>query len=97
MSLGEELDPAMIDERVAEALEEIERQTHAKVLIIEDEPIIAMDIRTIVQDLGHEVVGIAKTKSEALQLSKQLSLKLYFSTVRRFQRTRLAAHPEAAF
>src|SRR5688572_10042275 len=46
-----------VDALVAEAHAEIERQTRAEVLIIEDEPIIAMDIETIVRDLGHSVTG----------------------------------------
>ena len=46
-----------VDSLVVEALEEIERQTLADVLIIEDEPIIAMDIETIVRDLGQNVVN----------------------------------------
>src|ERR1043165_6790508 len=46
---------AEVEALVAEALAEIERQTHADVLIIEDEPIIAMDLETIVRDLGHTV------------------------------------------
>ncbi|MFC7536620.1 response regulator [Sphingomonas sp. GCM10030256] len=55
-----------VDNLVAEALEEIERQTLADVLIIEDEPIIAMDIETIVRDLGHNVTGVAVTRDEAV-------------------------------
>ncbi|MGN6122297.1 MAG: response regulator [Sphingomonas oligoaromativorans] len=51
---------------VADALAEIERQTHADVLIIEDEPIIAMDLETIVRDLGHGVTGVAVTRDEAV-------------------------------
>jgi DNA-directed RNA polymerase specialized sigma24 family protein/CheY-like chemotaxis protein len=51
---------------VADALSEIERQTHADVLIIEDEPIIAMDLETIVRDLGHGVTGVAVTRDEAV-------------------------------
>ena len=35
-------------------------------LIIEDEPIIAMDIETIVRDLGHSVTGVAVTRDEAV-------------------------------
>lgn len=58
---------AEVDQLVAEALGEIERQTHATVLIIEDEPIIAMDLETIVRDLGHEVVSVAVTRDEAVQ------------------------------
>ncbi|MEA1014943.1 response regulator [Sphingomonas sp. LY54] len=55
-----------VDNLVAEALAEIERQTRAEVLIIEDEPIIAMDIETIVRDLGHNVTGVAVTRDEAV-------------------------------
>jgi CheY-like chemotaxis protein len=55
-----------IDNLVQEALGEIERQTLADVLIIEDEPIIAMDIETIVRDLGHSVTGVAVTRDEAV-------------------------------
>ena len=56
-----------VEALVAEALAEIERQTRAEVLIIEDEPIIAMDIETIVRDLGHIVTGVAVTRDEAVQ------------------------------
>ena len=58
--------PDEVERLVAEALAEIERQTRAEVLIIEDEPIIAMDIETIVRDLGHSVTGVAVTRDEAV-------------------------------
>jgi CheY-like chemotaxis protein len=58
--------PEDVEGLVAEALAEIERQTRAEVLIIEDEPIIAMDIETIVRDLGHSVTGVAVTRDEAV-------------------------------
>src|SRR5207237_8344007 len=58
--------PKDVDNLVAEALDEIERQTLADVLIIEDEPIIAMDIETIVRDLGHNFTGVAVTRDEAV-------------------------------
>ncbi|QUT06585.1 response regulator [Sphingobium phenoxybenzoativorans] len=59
--------PADIESLVNEALKAIEEQTRAKVLIIEDEPIIAMDIETIVRDLGHDVTAIAVTRDEAVR------------------------------
>ena len=40
-------------------------------LIIEDEPIIAMDIETIVRDLGHNVTGVAVTRDEAVAQARQ--------------------------
>lgn len=58
--------PDDVDRLVADALSEIERQTRARVLIIEDEPIIAMDLETIVRDLGHDVTAVAVTRDEAV-------------------------------
>jgi CheY-like chemotaxis protein len=66
-----EVDTSEVDDLVADALSEIENQTRAKVLIIEDEPIIAMDIETIVRDLGHDVTGVAVTRDEAVALAME--------------------------
>jgi DNA-directed RNA polymerase specialized sigma24 family protein/CheY-like chemotaxis protein len=66
-----EVTPDEVEQLVAEALREIEKQTHARVLIIEDEPMIAMDIETIVRDLGHEVTGVAVTRDEAVALAME--------------------------
>ena len=63
--------PADVDSLVSEAMTEIERQTHADVLIIEDEPIIAMDIESIVRDLGHNVTGVAVTRDEAVAQARK--------------------------
>lgn len=51
---------------LATAREEIARQTKARVLIIEDETLIAMDLHDIVTRLGHEVVGAADTARKAV-------------------------------
>lgn len=48
---------------------EISDQVKTSVLIIEDEPIIALDIEAIVRDLGHDVTGIARTHKEAVALA----------------------------
>ncbi len=39
------------------------------VLIIEDEPIIAMDLEALVESLGHRVCGVARTQKEAVALA----------------------------
>jgi CheY-like chemotaxis protein/DNA-directed RNA polymerase specialized sigma24 family protein len=62
-------DPATVEALLAEAVAEIDRQTRARVLIIEDEPLIAMDIEAVVQELGHDVIGIAVTRSEAVAMA----------------------------
>ena len=48
------------------ANKEIAEQISTDVLIIEDEPLIAIDLQNVVEDLGHHVVGVARTHREAL-------------------------------
>ncbi|HEV2896686.1 MAG TPA: response regulator [Pseudaminobacter sp.] len=50
---------------LSQASAEISRQVATDILIIEDEPLIAMDIEEMVEGLGHRVVGIARTHAEA--------------------------------
>ena len=56
------------EDLVAIAIAEMERSMAGKVMIIEDEAIIAMDIHSIVSDMGHEITGIARTRSAAVEL-----------------------------
>ncbi|MEN9709881.1 MAG: hypothetical protein RIQ68_2289 [Pseudomonadota bacterium] len=46
---------------------EIAEQIRTDVLIIEDEPFIALDLQTLVEELGHHVIGIARTHKEAVK------------------------------
>ncbi|WP_342069843.1 response regulator [Yoonia algicola] len=56
---------------IAAANEELSANVRGRVMIIEDEPIIAADLTDIVSSLGHEVTGVARTHSEALTLGAQ--------------------------
>lgn len=57
---------AEIGELLDVAGRQIADQLRTEVLIIEDEPIIAMDLEAMVEDLGHSVQGIARTHQEAI-------------------------------
>ncbi len=61
-----------IETLVAEALHEIENALATRVLIIEDEPVIAADLESLVGDLGHDVTGNATTYGEAVTLARQI-------------------------
>lgn len=65
--------PEEFADLLAQAGQEISRQVATDILIIEDEPLIALDIEQIVTDLGHSVSGIARTHKEAVELYKQTS------------------------
>ena len=59
--------------RAASDLEAARAELHAgavaRVLIIEDEPIIALDLQQLVENAGHEVVGLASSEEEAVALA----------------------------
>ena len=59
---------AQIGQLIDEAASEIARQVATDIMIIEDEPLIAMDIEQMVESLGHRVTGIARTHAEAVAL-----------------------------
>jgi len=63
------IDAGTVDELVATALEEIENQTRAKVLIVDADASFSKDLKSIIEDLGHQVIGIATTKREALGMA----------------------------
>lgn len=54
---------------VEECGRELAAEISTDVMIIEDEPMIAMELETLVLGLGHKVTGIARTRSEALLLA----------------------------
>ena len=57
---------AEVGRLVAEAVAELDRQTATQVLIIEDEPLISLDLSEIVESLGHGVTTIARTADQAV-------------------------------
>jgi DNA-directed RNA polymerase specialized sigma24 family protein/CheY-like chemotaxis protein len=57
-----------VEALVQEAVEEIDRETATSVLIIEDEPLISMQLEDLVTSLGHEICGTAATRSQAQQV-----------------------------
>lgn len=61
------ISPAECDSLVLRALDDIARQRPSRVMIIEDETIIALDLSDIVNSLGHTVVGQARTAKDAIQ------------------------------
>ena len=52
-----------------------------KLLIIEDEPIIAMDLRMLVQDCGHTVIGIAATEADAVRMAAEGDARLILADI----------------
>jgi CheY-like chemotaxis protein len=50
---------------------ELADQIATDVLIIEDEALISLDLESLAESLGHRVVGVARTKNDAMKLAAQ--------------------------
>jgi CheY-like chemotaxis protein/DNA-directed RNA polymerase specialized sigma24 family protein len=59
-----------VREELAAGKHELREQPVTTILIIEDEPIIALDIAHSVGERGHRVTGIATTHREAMELAR---------------------------
>lgn len=73
--------PEDVDRSIEEAQAEIERELASRVLIIEDEPIIALELESIVTELGHKVVGRAATRAEAIAVAQREKLGLILADI----------------
>ena len=63
--------PAEVSELIEIARREMSGAIKGRIMVIEDEAIIAMDIIAIVESLGHEVTGNARTRDEAIALARK--------------------------
>lgn len=59
------------NEYLVAAKADLRMQKATRILIIEDEPIIALDLQDTVERHGHSVVGIAATHVEAVELARR--------------------------
>ena len=60
----------------------LRRRLSARVLVIEDEPIVAMSIAGIVSRMGHSVCGVAQSRSEAFERARDGRPTLILADVR---------------
>lgn len=67
---------------LGEAARQIGEQVSSRVLVIEDEPIIAMDLEALVEGLGHTVVGNARTRTEAVEMARRTRPGLVLADIR---------------
>jgi DNA-directed RNA polymerase specialized sigma24 family protein len=71
-----------IEKRLAAADEALQAQLATDVLIIEDEPIIGLDLMRLTRELGHRVTGVAATRDEAVAMAKQFKPGLVLADIR---------------
>lgn len=75
------IDVDLADRSLQEARRELQRVASVRVLVIEDEAVIALDVADIVRNAGHEVVGIAATEKAAIELAQKHSPHLVLADI----------------
>ena len=60
-----DLETSEVEALVSDAIGEIDREQATSVLIIEDEPLISMQLEDLVTSIGHNVSGTAATRTQA--------------------------------
>ena len=73
--------PETATDLVDTAIREMEESVAGRVMVIEDEAIIAMDISAIVREMGHRVTGVARTRSEAVRLASDTKPDLVLADI----------------
>jgi DNA-directed RNA polymerase specialized sigma24 family protein len=66
---------------VEDAGRELAAQLATDVLIIEDEALIALDLEALVENLGHKVIGVARTRAEAMTIARTKSPGLILADI----------------
>jgi CheY-like chemotaxis protein len=64
-----------------EGLAELSRMRPSRILLIEDETLVAMDMSNTIVDMGHTTVGVARTRAEAVSLAKNGKPELVLSDI----------------
>jgi CheY-like chemotaxis protein len=75
------VDESEVSDLLTQASQEISSQVATDIMIIEDEPLIAMDIEQLVSELGHSVTGIARTHTEAVELFEKSRPKMVLADI----------------
>lgn len=77
-----DIDEADCSALIDDASREIAEQVATGILIIEDEPIIALDLEALMEGLGHHIVGNARTHTEAVAIARSERPGLVLADIR---------------
>jgi len=75
------IDQNEVEEAVEHARKAVNEGLASTVIIIEDEPIIALHLKALLEESGHTVAGIARTRREATELARSASPELVLADI----------------
>ena len=70
-----------VENAIAAVSPAIDRDLSSRIMIIEDEMIIALDLENLVIELGHTVIGIATTRDEAVRMARETKPELVLADI----------------
>lgn len=73
--------PEEVPQLVETAIHDLVAQTPTSVLIIEDEPMISLELANIVEEMGHSVAGVATSRNKAVRAADETSPGLILSDI----------------
>ena len=73
--------PDILSDNLETAQQTISAMLQSRIMIIEDEAVIALHIQAIVKDVGHDVIGIARTHSQAVTMANDLQPELVLADI----------------
>ncbi len=76
-----DVDASEVEHLLAIALGEMEKSVTGDILVIEDEAIIALHIKQVVTELGHNVTGVARKHTDAVKLAAKKRPDLILSDI----------------
>ena len=71
----------IVAENLDVAQQAIAAMLQSRIMIIEDEAVIALHIQAIVKDVGHDVIGIARTHGQAVTMANELQPELVLADI----------------
>jgi DNA-directed RNA polymerase specialized sigma24 family protein len=75
------MEAAEVEEYVTEARSAVNAMLSAKIMIIEDEAIIALHLKSLMMSMGNDVAAIVRTESEAIAAAEQVEPELILADV----------------
>ncbi|HYD29922.1 MAG TPA: response regulator, partial [Azospirillaceae bacterium] len=76
------LEPSVAVETLGQARDAVRERLTARVMVVEDNPIIALDIQSVIAAMGHEICGTATCARDALDLAERLKPTLALMDIR---------------
>ena len=77
-----ECSPSQAQALIDQAGHALSTQLCANILVIEDEPVVALDLQDLLEELGHKVVALARTRGEAVRAAREFRPDLILSDIK---------------